>query len=69
MNCQVLLENVNHLLSVSFIMKTYLYNFDHLKHHFYIEKLEFTEIYIIFLICAQNHTLWVLVSTASAWRF
>ena len=36
------------------IMKTYLYNFDPLKLHFYIVKLGFTEVYIIFLISAQN---------------
>ena len=37
-----------------FIAKSYLYNFDSLKHHFYIVKLGFTGIYIIFLISAQN---------------
>ena len=31
-----------------------LYNFDPLKPHFYIVKLGFTGIYIIFLISAQN---------------
>ena len=36
------------------ITKTYLYNFDPLKPHFYIEKLGFTGVYIIFLISAQN---------------
>ena len=36
------------------IKKTYLYNFDPLKPHFYIVKLGFTEVYIIFLISAQN---------------
>ena len=36
------------------ITKTYLYNFDPLKHHFYIVKLGFTGIYIIFLISAHN---------------
>ena len=35
-------------------MKTYLYNFDPLKPHFYIEKLGFTGVYIIFLISAPN---------------
>ena len=43
-----------------------LYNFDPLKPHFYIVKLGFTEVYIIFLISAQKHRLWVLVRTASA---
>ena len=36
------------------ITKTYLYNFDPLKPHFYIVKLGFTGVYIIFLISAQT---------------
>ena len=36
------------------ITKTYLYNFDPLKPHFYIVKLGFTGVYIIFIISAQN---------------
>ena len=48
-----------------FIMKTCLYNFDPLKPHFYIVKLGFTGVYIIFLISAQKSRLWVLVRTAS----
>ena len=36
------------------IPKTRLYNFDPLKPHFYIVKLGFTGVYIIFLISAQN---------------
>ena len=51
------------------ITKTYLYNFDPLKPHFYIVKLGFTGVYIIFLISAQKHRLWVLVRTASMRRF
>ena len=39
-----------------FITKTYLYNFDPLKPHFYIVKLGFTGVYIIFLISAQKHS-------------
>ena len=39
---------------VSHITKTRLYNFDPLKPHFYIVKLGFTGVYIIFLISAQN---------------
>ena len=35
-------------------MKTCLYNFDLLKPHFYIVKLGFIGVYIIFLISAQN---------------
>ena len=36
------------------ITKTCLNNFDPLKPHFYIVKLGFTGVYIIFLISAQN---------------
>ena len=36
------------------ITKTRLYNFDPLKSHFYMVKLGFTGVYIIFLISAQN---------------
>ena len=36
------------------ITKTYLYTFDPLKPHFYIVKLGFTGVYIIFLISVQN---------------
>ena len=36
------------------ITKTCLYNFDPLKLHFYIVKLGFTGVYIIFLISAKN---------------
>ena len=35
-------------------MKTRLYNFDPLKPHFYIVKLGFTGVYIIFLILLKN---------------
>ena len=41
-------------MKVGNITKTYLYNFDSLKPHFYIVKLGFTGVYIIFLISAQN---------------
>ena len=37
-----------------FITKTCLYNFNPLKPHFYVVKLGFTGVYIIFLISAQN---------------
>ena len=47
-----------------YITKTHLCNFDPLKPHFYIVKLGFTGVYIIFLISAQKHRLWVLVRTA-----
>ena len=36
------------------ITKTYLYNFDPLKPHFYIVKLGFAGVQVIFLISAQN---------------
>ena len=49
--------------------KTRIYNFDPLKPHFYIVKLGFTGVYIIFLISARKHRLWVLVRTASLRRF
>ena len=39
-----------------------------LKPHFYIVKLGFTVVYIIFLTIAQKHRLWVLVRTASPSR-
>ena len=40
--------------NIHVITKTYLYNFNPLKPHFYIVKLRFTGVYIIFLISAQN---------------
>ena len=52
-----------------YITKTRLYKFDPLKSHFYIVKLGFTGVYIIFLISAQKNRLWVLVGTASPRRF
>ena len=51
------------------ISKTCLYNIDPLKPHFYIVKLRFTGVYIIFLISAQKHRLWVLVRSASPRQF
>ena len=55
----------------AFITKTYLhvYDFDPLKPHFYIVKLGFTGVYIIFLTSVQKHRLWVLVRTALLRRF
>ena len=44
--------------SVNHITKTCLYSFDPLKPHFYIVKLGFTGVYIIFLIFANKHRLW-----------
>ena len=57
------------IFAVLFITKTCVYNFDPLKPHFYLVKLGFTGVYIIFLISAQKHRLWVLVRTASPRRF
>ena len=56
------------LLLYFYITKTCLYNFDPLKPHFYMYKVKlgFTGVYIIFLISAQKHRLWVLVRTASS---
>ena len=53
------------LSTIYTIRKTYLYNFDPLKPHFYTVKLGFTRVYIIFFISAQKHILWVLIRTAS----
>ena len=50
--CIVSLSNIFFLIII--IMKTCLYNFDPLKPHFYIVKLGFIGVYIIFLISAQN---------------
>ena len=40
------------------LTKTCRYNFDPLKPHFYIVKLGFIGVYIIFVIFAQKHRLW-----------
>ena len=47
---------VLHLLSWDhiFITKTRLYNFDPLKPHFYIVKLGFTGVYLVFLFLLKN---------------
>ena len=47
------------------ITQTRLFNSDPLKPHFYVVKLGFKGVYIIFLIFAKKHRLWVLVRTAS----
>ena len=51
------------------ITKTNLYNFDPLKPQLLYSKTGVYKVYIIFLISAQKHRLWVLVLTASARRF
>ena len=40
--------------SIYFITETCLYNFDPLKPHFYIGKLGFTGVYIVFLFLFKN---------------
>ena len=44
----------NNFIDMFLITKTRLYKFDPLEPHFYIVKLGFTGVYIIFLISAQN---------------
>ena len=56
-------------LNSEVITKTCLYNVDPPKPHFYIVKLGFTGVYIIFLSFVKKHRLWVLVRTASPRRF
>ena len=51
------------IIIIFLITKTRLYSFDPLKPHFYIVKLGFIGVYIIFLISAKKHGLWVLVRT------
>ena len=65
----ILATMIGDLIGLQNIPKTRLYNFDPHKPHFYIVKLGFTGVYIIFLISAQKHRLWVLVRTASMRRF
>ena len=48
------INTINKRVTSHIITKTCLYNFDPLKLHFYIVKLEFTGVYIIFLVSAQN---------------
>ena len=45
---------ISHHKKCCHITKTGLYNFDPLKPHFYIVKLGFTGVYIIFHISPQN---------------
>ena len=62
------LISVKNKLSAN-ITKTYLYDFDPHKPHFYTVKLGFTGVYIMFLILAQKHRLWVLIRTALPRQF
>ena len=43
------------IIPLQAITKTYLYNFDPLKPHFYIEQLGFTGVYIIILLLKNIH--------------
>ena len=54
---------------VLYTSKTCLYNFDPIKPNFYLVKLGFTGVYIIFIF-ARKHRLWLLVRTAlpSGWN-
>ena len=67
-NILISIRKVQHVVQEC-IMKTRLYNFDPLKPHFYIVKLGFTGVYVIFLISAQKYRLWVPVRTALPRRF
>ena len=49
-----ILADSKHYVWRFFIAKTCLFNIDPLKPHFYIVKLGFTGVYIIFIISAQN---------------
>ena len=62
-------DTVTRKIILVWITKTCLYNSYPLQPHFYIVKLGFTGVYIIFLISAQKHRVWVLVRTASPRRF
>ena len=47
---KVFIKMFGMLFSLKFITKTYLYNFDPFKPHFYIVKLDFTELCFLFLL-------------------
>ena len=51
MTCMI---NLLRLVKITYITKTYLYNFDPLKPHLYIVKLGFTGVYIIFLFLLKD---------------
>ena len=65
-------ESRNRYRSDNNTSRKHIYNFDPFKPHFYIVKLGFmykVYRYIIFLISAQEHRLWVLIRTASVRQF
>ena len=49
-----MIANDQNIYKLHVITKTCIENFDPLKPHFYIIKLGFTGVYIIFVISAQN---------------
>ena len=61
--------HTRHLFRPYFITKTYLYNFDPLKPHFYIVKIGFTGVNIFFFYFCSKLRLCVLVRTALPRRF
>ena len=67
--CEANLTQIQSIKVALGITKTRLYHSDPLKPHFYIVKLGFTGVCIIFLISAQKHRSWVLIRTALSGRF
>ena len=65
--CGCSLRGLFHALSWS--LSCVLLCWHHENPYFYIVKLGFTGVYIIFLILLKIHRLWVLVRTASPRRF
>ena len=57
-------RNCNPILHVNNITKTYLYNFDPFKPHFYIKEWGLQGIHYFSYFCSKR-ILWVLVRTAS----
>ena len=55
-----------HAANMFYITKSYLYNFGPLKPHFYIIKMVFTEVYVIFLILLK--TIGCGYSFEPSWR-
>ena len=68
---EIILRNKNEKIAfiANTITKSRLYNFYPNKPHYYIVKLGFTGVFIIFSYFAKKHRLWVLVRTASPRRF
>ena len=66
--CLILYEHCKCTCIAFGITKTYLYNSDPLKPHFYIVKLGLQE-YTLFFISEPKHRLWVLVRTSWSWIY